>query len=208
METYVYIDGFNLYYGAVKGTPYKWLNIHKLCHNYLKKFNILKLKYFTAIISARPNDPNKPNRQQIYIRALNTIPHLEIILGHFMEHPVWMPLVSSLSGTVRYAHVMKTEEKGSDVNLAAHLINDGYKGLYKAAILITNDSDLVEPIRIVRNELNLKVGILNPYVNSPSMMLSKNVDFVKPIRKGALANSQFPNSLTDSIGTFHKPKEW
>jgi len=103
---------------------------------------------------------------------------------------------------------MKTEEKGSDVNIAAHLINDGYKGLYKAAILITNDSDLVEPIRIVRNELNLRVGILNPYVKSPSMKLRKNVDFMKPIRKGALANSQFPNSLTDRIGKFHKPKEW
>ena len=31
MNTYVYVDGFNLYYGAVKGTPYKWLNINALC---------------------------------------------------------------------------------------------------------------------------------------------------------------------------------
>jgi len=96
METYVYIDGFNLYYGVIKETPYKWLNIRLLCQNYFKKYHILKLKYFTAIISSRPNNPNKPNRQQIYLRALKTIPNLEIILGHFMEHPVWMPLVSSL----------------------------------------------------------------------------------------------------------------
>ena len=26
MRTSIYIDGFNLYYGAVKGTPYKWLD--------------------------------------------------------------------------------------------------------------------------------------------------------------------------------------
>jgi hypothetical protein len=26
MRTWEYVDGFNLYYGAVKGTPYKWLN--------------------------------------------------------------------------------------------------------------------------------------------------------------------------------------
>ena len=58
-----------------------------------------------------------------------------------------MPLVSSLTGKIKYANVMKTEEKGSDVNIAAHLINDGYKGLYQVAVLITNDFDLVEPIK-------------------------------------------------------------
>jgi len=26
MRTSIYIDGFNLYYSAVKGTPYKWLD--------------------------------------------------------------------------------------------------------------------------------------------------------------------------------------
>ena len=48
MNTYVYVDGFNLYYGAVKGTPYKWLNIFDLCQRLLRKNTILKIKYFTA----------------------------------------------------------------------------------------------------------------------------------------------------------------
>ena len=30
-RTYVYIDGFNLYYGPVKGTSFKWLNVRQLC---------------------------------------------------------------------------------------------------------------------------------------------------------------------------------
>jgi hypothetical protein len=30
MRTNIYVDGFNLYFGALKGTPYKWLNIHAL----------------------------------------------------------------------------------------------------------------------------------------------------------------------------------
>ena len=53
-----------------------------------------------------------------------------------------MPVASSLLKKPKYVNVMKTEEKGSDVNIAAHLINDGYKGLYQVAILVTNDSDL------------------------------------------------------------------
>lgn len=208
MRTVVYVDGFNLYYGAVKGTPYKWLNIHKLCQLLLPKNQILKIKYFTALVTARPGDPNQPNRQQIYLRALRTIPDLEVIYGHFLEHEVSMPLASSLPGKPKYVNVMKTEEKGSDVNLAAHLINDGYKGLYQVAILVTNDSDLVEPIKIVQNDLKLPVGVLNPRPATPSHELRKFAAFVKPIRQGVLAASQFPPTLTDSIGTFHKPPAW
>jgi len=121
MNTYVYVDGFNLYYGAVKGTPYKWLNILSLCQKLLPRNKILKIKYFTALVTARPGDPGQPSRQQIYLRALRTIPDLDIIYGHFLEHPVRLPLVNSLSGKIQYAQVMKTEEKGSDVNLAAFL---------------------------------------------------------------------------------------
>ncbi len=208
MITYVYVDGFNLYYGAVKGTPYKWLNILGLCQQLLPKNEIVQIKYFTALVTARHGDPNQPNRQQIYLRALRTLPNIEIIYGHFLQHEVKMPLISSLSGRTEYATVIKTEEKGSDVNIACHMINDGYKGLYQVAILISNDSDLVEPIKIVRNDLKLTVGVLNPHHNTPSYELRKYATFVKPIRKGVLAACQFPATLTDATGSFQKPPTW
>ena len=208
MRTYVYVDGFNLYYGAVKGTPYKWLNILKLCQLLLPKNQILKIKYFTALVTARPGDPDQPNRQQIYLRALRTIPKLEIIYGHFLEHEVMMPVADSPPGSPRTMRVIKTEEKGSDVNIAAHMINDGHKSRYQVAILLSNDSDLVEPVKIVRNELKLPVGVLNPRPASPSHELRKYATFVKPIRKGVLAASQFPLTLTDKTGAFHKPSIW
>lgn len=208
MRTYIYVDGFNLYYGSVKGTPYKWLNIQKLCQFLLPKNQIIKIKYFTALVTARPDDLDQPNRQQIYLRALRTIPDLEIYYGHFLEHEVMMPKASSPIGKRKYVRVIKTEEKGSDVNIAAHMISDGYKGAYEVAILVTNDSDLVEPIKIVRNELNLPVGILNPRPASPSHELQKYATFVKPIRSGVLSVSQFPGILADSTGSFIKPPTW
>lgn len=208
MKTYVYVDGFNLYYGAVKDTPYQWLDILRLCQLLLPKNQILKVKYFTALVTARPGDPDQPNRQQIYLRALRTIPGLEIIYGHFLEHEVMMPAAGSPPGKPRYVKVIKTEEKGSDVNIAAHMISDGYQGAYQVAILVSNDSDLVEPVKIVRNGLKLPVGVLNPRPASPSRELQKYASFVKPIRKGALSASQFPASLTDATGPFHKPPTW
>jgi len=208
IPSYVYVDGFNLYYGAVKRTPYKWLDIQKMVQLILPKNQILKIKYFSARVNGRPQDPNQPIRQQMYLRALGTIPNLEIILGHFLSHPVRLPLVNPITGHNSYAEVIKTEEKGSDVNIATHLLHDGYQGTYGVAIVISNDSDLVEAIKIVRNELNKAVIVLNPHPNSPSQELKCASTFVKDIRKGVLAASQFPATMQDESGTFNKPASW
>jgi len=208
MKTIVYVDGFNLYYGAVKKTPYKWLDISKLCKFLLPKNQIIKIKYFTALVTARPSDPDQPNRQMLYLRALRTIPSLEIIYGHFLEHEIMMPVANPIPGNPKYVRVIKTEEKGSDVNIAAHLINDGHNNRYQVAVIISNDSDLVEPVKIVRQELNFPVGVLNPIPDHASQELRKFATFVKPIRKGVLAASLFPPRLEDSTGEFYKPPSW
>lgn len=207
MKTYVYVDGFNFYYGAVRKTPYKWVNILELCQLLLPKNTIEQIKYFTAHVSSRPNDPQQHIRQQIYLRALRTIPNLEVILGHFLSHPRRMPLASSTTNPPQMAEVIYTEEKGSDVNLATHLLWDGFRQRYEAAAIITNDSDLIEPIRVVRQDLKLDVIILNPH-KQPSVELKRYATLIKPIRAGALKASQFPNSLRDAYGIFHKPPIW
>lgn len=205
LKTNVYIDGFNLYYGSLKGTPYKWLDIGKLCHAMLPLHAIQDIKFFTARVSARPHDAQLAARQQTYFRALKTIPNITIFYGHFSTHSV--PMI--LSGVVptKRVWVDKTEEKGSDVNLATHLLDDGFRGLFEAAVLITNDSDLTEPVRVVRQVLNMPIGILNPH-DRDSKTLQQYATFVKRIRQKHLIASQFPDKLKDSIGEFHKPAGW
>ena len=118
-----------------------------------------------------------------------------------------MPLAGCPPGAQRFAKVIKWEEKASDVNLAAHLLWDGFRGAYDTAVLITNDSDLVEPLRIARRELGLTVGILNPHPK-PSRALLRHASFIKQIRTGVLSASQFPLTLSDATGSFHKPMSW
>ena len=208
MDTFVYVDGFNLYYGAVKGTPYKWLNIRQLCELLLPKHKIVRVKYFTARVSARPGDPDQPIRQQTFLRALGTLKDFDIIYGHFLTKESYMPLAGSPPGVaLKYAKVIRTDEKGSDVNLATHLLWDGFKGRYQAAVFLTNDSDLLEPVRIVRQELGLTVGILNPHKKA-SRVLVRHASFLKQIRSGALQACQFPNTLNDANGTITKPHVW
>ncbi len=47
-KTYVYIDGFNLYYGALKKTPYRWLDLAELCRLMLPTSDVQRINYYTA----------------------------------------------------------------------------------------------------------------------------------------------------------------
>lgn len=204
-KTIVYIDGFNLYYGALKRTPYKWLDVGRLCTLMLPQDNIVAINYYTALVSARPGNPTAPNDQQVYLRALRTIPNLSITYGHFLTHSVRMALTGVMP--TKRVWVDKTEEKGSDVNIASHLVRDACLKRFDTAVLITNDSDLAEPVRIVRQEFSLPVGILNPHEHH-SIQLKKLATFLKRIRQSHLIASQFPDSLQDAKGPFHKPAKW
>lgn len=204
-DVIVYVDGFNLYYGCLKRTPYKWLDLERLCARMLPNDNIVAIKYYTARISARPGNPSGPNDQQIYLRALRTIPSLSITYGHFLTHAVSMRLTGVTPP--KRVWVDKTEEKGSDVNLATHLVRDACQHAFETAALITNDSDLGEPVRIVRDELHLPIGILNPHPHH-SAELKRVATFLKRIRQSDLIASQFPDVLTDSKGPVRKPASW
>lgn len=207
MRTYAYVDAFNLYYGCLRKTPYRWLNLAELCRLLLPKNDVLRIKYFTAHVGARPGDPNQPIRQQLYLRALATLPLVEVHYGHYLSHKVRMPLAHPVPGGPRFADVIKTEEKGSDVNLATHLISDAYEDRYDVAALITNDSDLLGPVELVSKRLGKKVGILNPQKH-PAFVLKNAASFFKQIREGVLAASQFPPTMSDMVGSFHKPPSW
>jgi hypothetical protein len=110
VRTFVYIDGFNLYYGSVKDTPYKWLDPKKFFKIVLHpKHSIESIKYFTALVSSPPYDPQKTTRQQVYLRALKTyIPEIEIFYGHFLSNPVNAPLANPTKNQ-KFAYVIKTE---------------------------------------------------------------------------------------------------
>jgi hypothetical protein len=206
MKTNVYVDGFNLYYGAVRNTSFRWLDIHKLCRLLLPKNEIHRIRYFTALVQNTPNDPTKAQRQQTFIRALETLPNFSVHYGSFLASKVRMPLVNP-TALEHNALVVKMEEKGSDVNLASLLLADAFRGDFEAAAVLSNDSDLVLPIKIVSTELHLPVGILNPHKRF-SVELRKVATFRKQIRTGALKASQFPQTLTDANGTITKPAAW
>lgn len=217
MRAYVYIDGFNLYHRLLTKTSYKWLDLCALCKRCLPNDTVLKVRYFTAPVQSRPNDPGQHQRQQVYFQALGTLPELEIHLGSFLSNVITMPLTNPPATGSRFVKVIKTEEKGADVNLASYLFLDGFRGAYDVAVVISDDSDLVEPIRVVRHELNLKVGVINPCPSVDpstgrkrvSRELRKVSSFYRHIGPTHLPNCLLPDTILDRDGgTITKPSTW
>jgi hypothetical protein len=255
MKTHVYVDGFNLYYGALKGTEYKWLNVKQLIEQLLPATHkVSKIKYFTARVSGAA-DPDAPKRQQIYLNALETIPEIELHFGSFLSKSIWRPTLTlpvadriihsdkeivlpagnhlvvgnrsdqrlpvgsypkrgerrksknprPLSDAV-LTQVHTMEEKGSDVNLAAHLLNDAWKEAYEAAVVVSNDTDLVAPIRMVTTERRKAVFLVSPGRQGASKPLVMVSTFVRHIRQPMLAASQFPAEIPNT--TVRKPPSW
>lgn len=207
-KTTLYIDGFNLYYRALKDTQYKWLNVKRLAEQILATHNqITCVKYFTARVSGLRN-PSSPRDQQAYLDALSTIPEVQIIYGHFLAKPIRRPLVNPVPGLPRFVEVHTTEEKGSDVNLAVNLIHDAWSAKFDVAIVISNDSDLETPIRIVKEELGKPVGLLCPHDGYPSPQLKRAATFVRHIRDNHLRASQFPDPILHQGRRIAKPSDW
>ena len=211
MRTNIYVDGFNLYYGLKRyerqGKRYKWLDLDALCRHELPNDTIHRIRYFTALVQPRPGNPNQGARQQTYLRALATLPHLSVDYGIFLTSVIWMLRHNAPAGTSPMVQVVKTEEKGSDVNIATRLLSDAYTGDFELAVVISNDSDLVMPIEVVRRQLKLPVGVLNPNERF-SNALKRAATFYRPISEAGLASSQLPPVLTDSRGRITKPPGW
>lgn len=207
LRTIIYIDGFNFYYRAVRGTKYKWLDFMSLFQKVLSSHNrIVQIKYFTALVSGKQNF-QKPIKQQTYIRALKThIPELNVFYGHFLTHEVYAPLVKPINN-LNSVKIIKTEEKGSDVNIAVHLLNDAWLDKYDCAVVVSNDSDLAESMRLVREHHSKKIiGLIMPGKGHPSKELMKHANFIKRIRSGVLKNSQLPSPIPGTH--ISKPADW
>ena len=205
MRANVYIDGFNLYYGALRGTPNRWLDLRELCRHSIRPGDDLhRIRYFTADIRG---DQAKVIRQQLYQRALRTIDSLTIYKGRFSRHPRWMPLANPPTEGPQHAYVSRTEEKGSDVNLAVHLVLDGARRDFQCAYVLSGDTDLVEAIWVVTQEFRRPVHVINPH-GGKGRRLQQVATSYAPLDHELLPECQFPQELADHRGTFHRPPDW
>jgi hypothetical protein len=220
IRTRVYIDGFNLYYGALDKTPFKWLDIVALCRDLLPQNQIERVHYFTALVSDTAADRSQSSRQQAYLRALRTLPEVEITLGSFLTNDRRMSLATGSAGDIADPNVVtlvqggptkaivtRTEEKGSDVNLATRLVAEASLGLFDVAAVLSTDSDLALAIEVVQTDFNKPVGVLFP-AGRFSVELNRTATFRRNIERRHLRRCQLPDPMRDAKGPIAKPRRW
>jgi len=202
----IYIDGFNLYYGAVKNTPWKWLDMEKYFSLLLPDDDIQIIKYFTAKILG-----SHKSNQEIYIKALLTLNKVQVIYGLFKYKKI-----KCLVGNCTYQGSRSfdvPEEKRTDVNIAVHMIKDAIDDKCDRLIVISGDSDLVPAVKAVKliapNKKVIVYVPANNRVRGAANELRNSSDRHKTLPNNLLSKAQFPDQLTDfNGGIIQKPLSW
>ena len=218
MKTIVYVDGLNLYYGCLRKSPYKWLDLSALFSKILgSDYQITEIKYFTSLVRSISYDIRDPQKQENYIKALRKHqptgnPIINVEYGKFQKTIIRIAKANPPYGTVE---AVKIEEKFTDVNIAAGMLDDAWRNKFECGVLVSNDSDMAGAMRLARETPSLvRLGLITPERTysfraekryTPDQ-LRKQADFQKTIRESDLRSCQLPDPIPDT--NIKKPKEW
>jgi uncharacterized LabA/DUF88 family protein len=197
---FVYIDGFNLYFSLLEKSYFdcKWLDIQLFAENIKNSTHSLQcVKYFTSRLS---NNSEKQKRQSNYLDALGTT-NIEIIYGQFRNQ------LSKC--TTCGNNFYDSKEKMTDVNIATHLISDAFKDNFDVAIIVSADSDLVPPIKMIRSLMPQKEIWVALPPGRESNELRNNASGSFKIGYKKLINSQLPEIVLTKYGQLlTRPDSW
>ena len=231
-RTVGYIDGYNLYYGRLRGTSYKWLDLVALFQHILKvqdpEGTLDAVRFFTAPALARFASHGQASMiaQQSYHRALEARhrDRFSITLGtHSYDNsgtklPTFVP-GQPFDKHVR-SHVWKLEEKKTDVNLAMAMYRDAAKGRVDQVVLCSNDSDAEPVLKALREDFPaLIIGVVTPVHPPPeaggrihrgiSTSLATQAHWTrKHILDDELASAQMPPRVPTRKKPIDKPAHW
>ena len=206
-RTNVYIDGFNFYYGAVKDTPYKWLDFQKFVSLLRPADDIQRIYYFTALV-----DGSHRKHQLTYLGALGTLPAIEVVLGRFKSKQIKCEVVACSDQTCDKVF-RKPEEKRTDVNIAVSMVDHAYQNLCDQFVLISGDSDLVPAVRMIKHRFPAKRVIVyvpaKDRIRGFAVELRTSADRHRELPLNLMPHSQLPGKVSDGAGgSFDKPVTW
>lgn len=224
METIVYIDGYNLFYGCLKHTNYKWLDLIKLFSEHILKmqnphFNVIKIKFFTADIKAKIATHGRiaQKSQQDYHHALLRLylTQIEIIKGYYSLEKANFLVHQSPPDKSKRCEVWKLEEKQTDVNIALTAYRDACKNQAKHLVFVSNDTDLAPALKALREDFKdtIQIGVIIPIlkdsVRPNNKQLSEFADWTRQyILNSELENSQLPDKIATNKKPILKPSYW
>lgn len=226
MDTIVYVDGYNLFYGCLRHTSFKWLDPVKLFQAISKiqnpQSNIIKVKYFTSSVKANfaTHSQASTKAQNNYHRALKYIYRdtIDIIYGYHTVEMGFPPLYKKPIDKDDRVKVWKFEEKQTDVNMALHMYRDAINDLCAQQILVSNDSDLELALKLIsEDQQEIELGLIIPRSKPsklsksrpPNQRLSQYTNWVRNyILDQECEDSQLNNKIVTNKKPIFKPEHW
>lgn len=218
MKTIVYIDGYNLYYGLLRKSPYKWLDLYSLFQNHVlnNDADVIEVRYYTAPVLAKmSDDPQSQQRQRIYLQALRKMApnKVSIVEGKMVASTPFLRLARPIPEAPERTHaqVCTLNEKNTDVNLASDLITGAWTGAYEQAVICTNDTDISGALSAVRSHHPKTIlGLVAPIPGNDHRKmasdLTKHTNWSKILSHVHLAKAQLPSKIPNT--SIHVPEKW
>ncbi len=212
MAAHTYIDGFALYHMCLRRredrSHLKWLDLVALASSILPDEDITLVRYYTARVGDAPDDPQRASRQDTYLRALATLPGLVIRQGNFVRSKREVMLANPPKGIQPRQTAWVRQEKRSDVSLATDLLLDAFDHRPEVALIVTNDSDFVEPIRVLRERFDIRVVVMSPD-DHVSKRLASAASHARTLDHRLLEDCQLPDVVIDESGReIRRPERW
>lgn len=235
LRTRVYIDGYNFYYGCLRRTPYKWLDLLPLfeshilpsalvtdCAGQIRESVLLpspSIKFFTAkIIESVARAVDSVSSQARYHTALRKLHdgRIELIEGYYAVNKMKVKIVDAETPDrppreCQEIQAWKVEEKQSDVSLALQAYHDAITGQIDHAVIVTNDTDIAPALEMIRAHTDVTIGLVVPtrdHTRQPNTDLVKHSHWCRThITDNELASSQLPRVIPGRQPTV-KPESW
>ena len=177
----VYIDGLNLQRRIVDYISNQmWVDYWRLAESVLPNFELKAVRVFTT----QETSPEISVSKAIWSRQEREYPGLSIHLGRMKKTTRLYPLAKSKESHFRGkpVKVIKYEEKGSDVALAAYAVLDAAKGDASIYYLMTSDTDFEPLLRLLQQHLEVRVGVLCTTRNFPKLFTELKVNDIRHVK--------------------------
>ncbi|ROO34479.1 MULTISPECIES: NYN domain-containing protein [unclassified Pseudomonas] len=229
MRTAFFVDGYNLFYGLLADTPYKWLNLRSLLTHITHIENphsaVASVDYFTSSVKPLLATRGRLSKeaQDTYIRALKTT-DIRVHYGHHQLEPAKAPRFidrKTRASREDKVDIWKLEEKETDVHIAVSMYRTVARqtaslehGYVEQLVLVSSDTDMTPALKAIREDFpEITVGVILPHraeLNRPSPgSLKQYAHWMRRVVTcDELQSHQFPNRVPTHKAPAVKPDYW
>ncbi|RMO24834.1 NYN domain-containing protein [Pseudomonas savastanoi] len=229
MRTACFVDGYNLFYGLLAGTPYKWLDIPSLLAHIIRverpDSTLQAVSFFTTGVMPRLATRGilSKEAQDTYLRALKA--HgVEVFYGRHQLEPRYAPRFvdkNTPASRVDQIGIWKLEEKETDVHIAISMYRLAARQMVlppeeriQQIVLVSADTDMTPAMRAIREDFpDVRLGVILPHREGAKRAvpgsLKLHSDWMRRVvTNDELSEHQFPPRIPTRKKPADKPKYW